>query len=312
MKKFILKLAAFALALLLPVGAYFGVIQSKPAVYAGSLMGSIREKSRLAEETPGARILLVGGSSVPYSIECKKVSEAFGMPCINLGATAYLGMELYLEVLYKNLHEGDIVIFAPEFSMYMEKFSYTTVWMGIENDMRMLKYIPLSYWPGMVRNFYNYATAKNGLLQAYGQPASPQQQYIDFGFGPWGDLTFERERLISDEYAEGDAIQVGADIISGNILSAMNKFYTFAQNKGAQVYLTWAPYCEKGVPTGQAGVQSFAGRIQQECDIPLISDYADCLWNIDYFYDSSSHLNDDGMRLRTQMLIEDMQKVLGS
>lgn len=312
MKKFILKLAAFALALLLPLGAYVAAIQSQPSVYAGSLMGSIREKTALAETTEGARILLVGGSSLPYSVICEEVSDAFDMPCINMGATAYLGMELYLEILYENLHEGDVVVFAPEFSMYMGLYSYTTVWMGIESDKNMLRYLPASYWPGMVRNYYNYASAKMTMLKTNSEPDPPYQQYLAFGFGPWGDLTFPRERLISDEYAQNDIIEVSADIIDGDILAMLNKFYAFAQEKGARAYLTWAPYCEMGIPTGQAGVASFAERLQAECDIPLISDYSDCLWDVKYFYDSSSHLTDEGMRLRTPMLIEDLANAMNS
>ena len=49
-------------------------------------MGSIYTKQQLLEQTPGSRVILVGGSSVPYSIECETVSKAMEMPCISMGA----------------------------------------------------------------------------------------------------------------------------------------------------------------------------------------------------------------------------------
>ena len=116
-KRFVLRLVCFFLALCAVPAAYFCYVQSLPAMYRGSLMGSVLAKQETLRGTEGARILVVGGSSVPYAIECETVAEQTGMPCIALGATAYLGIEYYLSLLHDELHEGDIVVIAPEFTM---------------------------------------------------------------------------------------------------------------------------------------------------------------------------------------------------
>ena len=116
-KRFVLRLVCFFLALCAVPAAYFCCVQSLPAMYRGSLMGSVLVKQETLRGTEGARILVVGGSSVPYAIECETVAEQTGMPCIALGATAYLGIEYYLSLLQGELHEGDIVVIAPEFTI---------------------------------------------------------------------------------------------------------------------------------------------------------------------------------------------------
>ena len=73
--------------------------QGLPDMFRGSLMGSVARKQEILQQTQGPRILLVGGSSVPYSIECETLSQEAGIPCISLGATAYLGLEYYFSLL---------------------------------------------------------------------------------------------------------------------------------------------------------------------------------------------------------------------
>ena len=197
MKRLILRLVCFFLALLaVPLG-YFAWVQSLPAMSRGSLMGSILIKQQLAENTPGARILVVGGSSVPYSIQCEVIQQQTGMPCIAMGATAYLGLEYYLSLLEDHLHQGDLVILAPEIVMLQDQVSYSTTWMAVENDPGLLAAVPLSYWPGMVSGYYTYSRQKLDLYRQKGAPTqSPQEQYEAFGFGPWGDIPGQRESLL--------------------------------------------------------------------------------------------------------------------
>ena len=177
MKRLILRLVCFFLALLaVPLG-YFAWVQSLPAMSRGSLMGSILIKQQLAENTPGARILVVGGSSVPYSIQCEVIQQQTGMPCIAMGATAYLGLEYYLSLLEDHLHQGDLVILAPEIVMLQDQESYSTTWMAVENDPGLLAAVPLSYWPGMVSGYYTYSRQKLDLYRQKGAPTqSPQEQ----------------------------------------------------------------------------------------------------------------------------------------
>ncbi len=307
MKKFLIKLFAYAFCLLLPFVGYFSWIQAKPAAYAGSLMGSVHMKSRLLASTPGERIIVVGGSSVPYSIRCETVSEAAGMPCINLGATAYLGLEYYTSLLEPYVHEGDIIVFAPEFSMFENVVSYTTAWMAVENDFSLIKALPLSYYPEMVQSFYSYSRQKLAML-AESEMQSYEEEYESFGFGPWGDITFERENILQDKYNTEDCRAVDADTLSPRVVSALNRFAKKAQEKGARVCITFAPFNRLAFTGTQEGLDAFQQKLTESCStIPVISRVQDSLMDEDLFFNSNNHLNDKGMEIRTEKLIDDLR-----
>ena len=262
MKRLILRLVCFFLALLaVPLG-YFAWVQSLPAMSRGSLMGSILIKQQLAENTPGARILVVGGSSVPYSIQCEVIQQQTGMPCIAMGATAYLGLEYYLSLLEDHLHQRDLVILAPEIVMLQDQVSYSTTWMAVENDPGLLAAVPLSYWPGMVSGYYTYSRQKLDLYRQKGAPTqSPQEQYEAFGFGPWGDIPGQRESLLESGYDKNNILTLTGDDLAPRVRRAIKDFAKKAQAVGA--------------PRLYAGLLGRADRVVLSTLFPIIQ-YAAC------------------------------------
>ena len=307
MKRLILRLVCFFLALLaVPLG-YFAWVQSLPAMSRGSLMGSILIKQQLAENTPGARILVVGGSSVPYSIQCEVIQQQTGMPCIAMGATAYLGLEYYLSLLEDHLHQGDLVILAPEIVMLQDQVSYSTTWMAVENDPGLLAAVPLSYWPGMVSGYYTYSRQKLDLYRQKGAPTqSPQEQYEAFGFGPWGDIPGQRESLLESGYDKNNILTLTGDDLAPRVRRAIKDFAKKAQTAGARVVMTWAPFDELAYAGTADQLDALQGQLEQQTGLSYLGSLAESMLPGELFYDSNNHLTSQGAELRTQMLLEDL------
>ncbi len=307
-KSFFIKLISFFLALLiLPMG-YFLAVQSLPAMLRGSLMGSIYVKQQLVEQTPGARIIVIGGSSVPYSIECEKVAQAAGMPCIAMGATAYLGIEYYLNLVEDFLHEGDVVVLAPEFAMLKDSVSYSTTWMAVENAPQLIKAIPLSYVPQMVKAYYTYGSKKIDLWRQKGAPTlTPEEEYTAAGFGPWGDITLYREPLLESGYDKNNTLTLDEESLSPKVVKNINRFAEKAEKQGATVLLTWAPFDSLAYQGSGEALQEFAEQLYEEVHVPYVGDLQDCMLPAELFYDSNNHLTSEGAQLRTQMLLRDLK-----
>lgn len=307
MKRLILRLVCFFLALLaVPLG-YFAWVQSLPAMSRGSLMGSILIKQQLAENTPGARILVAGGSSVPYSIQCEVIQQQTGMPCIAMGATAYLGLEYYLSLLEDHLHQGDLVILAPEIVMLQDQVSYSTTWMAVENDPGLLAAVPLSYWPGMVSGYYTYSRQKLDLYRQKGAPTqSPQEQYEAFGFGPWGDIPGQRENLLESGYDKNNILTLTGDDLAPRVRRAIKDFAKKAQSAGARVVMTWAPFDELAYAGTADQLDALQAQLEQQTGLSYLGSLAESMLPGELFYDSNNHLTSQGAELRTQMLLEDL------
>ena len=306
-KRFFVRLICFFLALLAVPAGYFAAVQSLPAMFQGSLMGSVYVKQQLVQNTPGKRVLVVGGSSVPYSIQCEQVAEEAGMPCIAMGATAYLGLEYYLALIDGELHPGDIVVLAPEFAMLQNAVSYSTTWMAVENSPSLLAALPVSYWPGMVSSYYTYSRQKLDLLRQKGAPAAtPQEQYAAFGFGPWGDIVAERESMLESGYDKNNILTLDDSSLSDEVVKAVRRFAKQAQKAGATVVLTWAPFDELAYTGAAQQLEEFQTQLESRTGLPYIGRLADCMLSAELFYDSNNHLTTEGAALRTRMLLDDL------
>ncbi len=306
-KRFFVRLICFFLALLAVPAGYFAAVQSLPAMFQGSLMGSVYVKQQLVQNTPGKRVLVVGGSSVPYSIQCEQVAEEAGMPCIAMGATAYLGLEYYLALIDGELHPGDIVVLAPEFAMLQNAVSHSTTWMAVENSPSLLAALPVSYWPGMVSSYYTYSRQKLDLLRQKGAPAAtPQEQYAAFGFGPWGDIVTERESMLESGYDKNNILTLDDSSLSDEVVKAVRRFAKQAQKAGATVVLTWAPFDELAYTGAAQQLEEFQTQLESRTGLPYIGRLADCMLPAELFYDSNNHLTTEGAALRTWMLLDDL------
>ena len=304
-KTFFIKLICFMLSLLIIPSAYFFYVQSKPAVFRRSLMGSVNVKLSILQQTEGERIILLGGSSVPYSIQCESVSKAAGKPCISMGATAYLGLEYYYYLIKDEIRAGDIIIIAPEFSMLSNSVNYTTVWTAVENSEQLLTRLPLSYIPPMAKSFYNYSLSKLDLIKNGRPEKSELEQYYEAGFGPYGDIVTYRETLLESGYDKNNTYSITQSSLSEEAVRATNKFCDFAQKKGCSVYITWAPFDKLAFQSSIRQLAEFEKTLKNEIKAEYVGNMTDCLMDEKYFYDSNNHLTTSGAQLRTEIFISD-------
>ncbi len=294
MRRYFLKLAALLFALLLPFLLYFSVIQAAPPQFTASIMGGLRQKIALLEDTPGRRVIFAGGSASPYALDCAALSEALGRPCITIGVTAYFGIDLYLSMLRQGMREGDIVVLMPEHSMLRGSVDYSTLWCGIENFPDAWRVVPLSDWPGLVQNFHLYAKIKQD--RAAEHPSVSGENTL---FGPLGDVVAHREPQLEQGYNTEDPIDLRPNIIKDDVLNSINQFVDTAENRGISVYFTHAPLDELALTTGQERWAAYEQKLHDSLAAPVLGRVQDAILPGRYFYDSNNHLTTEGATLYT-------------
>ena len=86
-----------------------------PCQYNDTFMGELKYKVHLLEETPGPRIVLIGGSSAAFSVDSELLEQEFPeYSVVNFGMYAALGTTVMLDLAESRIREGDIVILLPE------------------------------------------------------------------------------------------------------------------------------------------------------------------------------------------------------
>ncbi|MEG0305342.1 MAG: hypothetical protein RR635_06575 [Oscillospiraceae bacterium] len=306
MKKYFLKTTVFILALCIPLAMFFFYIQGLPQIYSESIMGTIHYKTELIKSTrQSPRVILVGGSSSPYGTICEEFQKAFNMPCINIGATAYFGIDYYISILNQYTQEGDVVVFAPEhISMRDKNIDYTTLWLGLGNDKQCLELLPISYYPGMAFSFIEYSKYKIELKDA---PAPIYEHHKDFG--PLGDVTAVRTTLLESGYNKDDIVTLSKDILYSGSINSLNRYYKKAIKKGVNVYFAFAPLDKLAVTSNDEDIASYDAAIKKQLKIPVIGSVQDHIMEGEYFYDTNNHLTSEGAKVNTDMLIKELSSV---
>jgi hypothetical protein len=69
-----------------------------------------------AKVTAPTRVLLVGGSGTHFGISAQQIEQQLGVPVINLGLHAGLGLDAILGAATTQIRRGDVILFAPEYA----------------------------------------------------------------------------------------------------------------------------------------------------------------------------------------------------
>ncbi len=73
------------------------------------------QKAKIADHVKSPhRILMVGGSATHFGVEAKQIEQSLGIPVINFGLHAGLGLDTILSLAQKQIQRGDIVVVSPE------------------------------------------------------------------------------------------------------------------------------------------------------------------------------------------------------
>ena len=149
MRRWLLRLAAFMLALALPFAALIGFVGFVPETSQQSLLYTLHYKLDLLRDTPGDRILIVGGSASEYGVRCETIQQATGRPTLCAGVTAYLGADFYLNMMDRYAREGDTVILMMEHLLLRGTgVDYTVLWQACGTDPDAWALVPPGLWMG--------------------------------------------------------------------------------------------------------------------------------------------------------------------
>ena len=85
-----------------------------PAQFGDTFMGELKSKYERLKETPGERIVLVGGSGVAFGYDSRLIEEELKeYSVVNFGMYAGLGTKAVLDLSEEYIRAGDIVILSP-------------------------------------------------------------------------------------------------------------------------------------------------------------------------------------------------------
>ncbi len=317
--------------------------------YGNDAVGAFSVKlSRLFETEGSKRIIAIGGSSVYEGLATEYMEALFGgeFKVINFGTTRTTHGLIYLEAMKHYATKNDLVIYAPENSIYMmgESELYFKTLRDIESMNNFYRYIDISNYTNVFSAFaelnedrykraetrYEDIVTKKSGINKYGDQQDPKRQNMDYSYVQTVYTVTFNDRVNSKGYDpflkdKNEYTHEPSDwqdmtnpywtnLSEKAFVNLVNHAITAAKASGAKVVFGYCPADEDDMiaeAKNEKWLSNYEKLISELYDFDAALGQAKTyIYDHKYIYDSAFHLNDYGRPYRTYSLYSDIVKYL--
>ena len=257
------------------------------------------DKHRLLYSVESPRIILVGGSNIAFSVDSQKLEKRFGIPVINMGLHAGLGLNFMLNEVKPALKSEDIVVIFPEYEhFYSLPLDGRPLELGtvVKFCRECISVITIEQLPISIRGILQLT--ENDILHI----RASKDIYVRQGFNQWGDMVFHLDQ--ADRKILANHI-LPIKIISPNpAVDALNSFYKSAAQNKVRVFLMFPAIPIIEYNAQKEDFSTLNDFLHAELDIPLLGNPQDFIYPKKMFYDTVYHMNRTGRDNRTNRIID--------
>lgn len=257
-------------------------------------------KHKRAADIKTPKILFIGGSNLPFGLDSEKIQNDLGMPVVNFGLHAGLGLKFMFEEAKPFIHKDDIIVVVPEYHQFFGDACYgeetlVNVLVNIYPEGESLinithRFKLLKFYPKIIR-------AK--LISKILKPKK-DEIYLSSSFNEFGDVVAHigkapkgfHPQLLEDNKINYDAIK------------SLRMFNDFIQSQGAVLYFCYPAYYRESYNSGRPSIEMLDKILSSETDVKIICKPDEFVFNDKkYFFDGAYHLSRTGIEERTSRLI---------
>lgn len=306
MKKFYISLVSIFLSIVVSVTLFFIIISNFEAKYRNTYYGELENKTERLDSINDKKIVFIGGSSLSFGIKSKELEEALGMPTVSYGLYASLGTKIMMELAYNSIHEGDIVILAPEISKdtYSTMMNYKNILKCFEgNDL--YKRLDLNYQMEFLYNYPSFQLEKNKI-----EISEEKKPYTKDSFDTYGEIydDLRINNIMQKYYDPSQEIKPSGDLFSDEFITYLNQYNDGVKAKGATLYFGYSPTNQKAF--NDSDLENYNSIIEKRLNFESLGNIKDYIYNEYYFYDTNFHLNSAGAYLHTSKLAKNLSNKL--
>jgi hypothetical protein len=273
------------------------------------------------------KVIFAGGSSTLFGIDAEYASEKLGLPVINFGLHAGLGPKKILKEVSTIVESGDVLILAFEPPHYgcnekLTAWQVNNIIGWDHNAWRNMSYLEKIDFVSSV-SFATFTSMIDADFQKRYYPSEVSERLAtldratvlsrfrsrnrptSFGYSAYllddfGDM----QRTEGSKYF-GKVVDIRKPAhICGDTKNYLIAFVNTMKKRGVRVYFANTPYIasETNIDKLQQSELGFLGELASiGC---MIDHRRDLIFDRKYFFDTSYHLNTEGRRLRTNLIIK--------
>lgn len=253
------------------------------------------------------KIVILGGSGCGFGIDSRAISEHFGMPVVNTGTHAGLGLRLQLELFEEYILKDDIVLVIPEY----DNFSKLYFW-GNETALRILSTTyPAGYRQcSCIQLLYLLTFSPKHYFNAIrfrnqGLVPDAQSPYSQYSLNKFGDVTQYEERVHQE-------IEIYNKLKCNNpfVRSYLVAFNNSITKRGANMLLLPACLSVSSFEKSEEFINRVDRLYNNGGELRFIASPRRYAFPDTLFYDTPYHMTYEGVELRTALMIEDIDIAL--
>ena len=305
MKRFFITLTIMILITIAPFVSIVVYGESQKPAYNQTFLGELGPKFNRLKNEKERKIILIGGSSLPFGVRSDYLEEALGYKVINFGLYASLGTTMMMELSKVNIQEGDIVVLAPEVSKqtYDVYFDPTAALQALETNKDMKKYLSIDEQMDLFYNYFSFIQEKSDVLKN-GIDYEALGVYTINSFNEYGDIIYPRKTNIMSQCVDSlGSLTINDELIDDDFVTFTKSYIKYVKKKGANFVFSFSPVNRLCV-NEKSNYQSLEKRIKEEIKCDLLGSISDFIYDEAYFYDTNYHLNDVGQLMHSKRLCE--------
>ena len=249
------------------------------------------------------KIIIVGGSGSYYGYNCDIIKKVLSgeYEIINFGENANISALLYFDIIENFVGEGDILLWTPEpgYNTLGTSAIGSRAWAFRQNDYNFLRYIDRSDFTDLISKFSSFSEElQSGKFIPYDRFSTSTNKY-----GDDDEASREWDKNIYN-------YNFKYDVSAKEEMTALVKKL---DEKGCSVYFTYAAMQKTGMEESKVTdqiIEVYTNKLK-EIGVTVISDYKDCIYPDEYFYNSAWHMNQKGADARSENVANDLKKQLG-
>ncbi len=295
-------------------GLFYAMLDTRTRETEGRCSAAAYKKA-MAERFNSPKMVIIAGSSSVGGINAEMISQATGVPTLNMGLFAALGPQILLNEAKQTLKPGDTALIALEYNAYTyDGPTAPAVDFILGCDRALFASLPLKdkarYVFGLdvkrIIDTLRWRQTHGGEAEDLMQRPETLSSYGDKRlepryFPPLSPADQQRMALY-----QPTPITLNPDVAG---VGAIRDFVAWARQNQVTVFATWPntiyfPSYETN-PGFTRIAEFYAG-----LGVPVIGDPAISWLPREFFYDTQYHLNIEGIRVRTDRLIQALQAVL--
>lgn len=298
--------------ILITAAVNLAVVSNYRARNQDAYLAAIIDKEALLKNTSSPKVIIIGGSNAAFGFDSKEIAGALGMPVVNTGLQAGLGLHYSLNFVKPYIHTGDILLVSPEYEnllgnirggevlgemlmMYPGGIKYLSTW---NEFWELAKVLPALQTETVHQRLEDEIT--NTCKECNGSKII----YFRSAFDPQtGDITSNK-----GTFDESSGLEFTLDLPFPNTAFAqniqfLNHFDQIVTEKGATMVYVYPSIVGNFDAETKKVLSSIDTSLRQQLNFAVLDDQQESFFPNNLMFDTPYHLNGAGRTLRTGRVI---------